>query len=184
MNQRIGMLFALIAFFPGFLPLVSFGQTMVAEKRESPIEMATYKYRDSYIKVTYGSPYKRGRDIFGNLVPYDQVWRTGANEATEITSTRNIMFGGKFLKAGTYSIFTIPGVDQWMVILNKEVGQFGAFEYDRTKDMMRVEIKPIETPNSSENFLINFSPSDKEKEVILFLWWDRTRIEIPIGIVN
>ncbi len=160
------------------------GQTRLAEKRESPLEMATYKFKDTYIKVTYGSPYKRGREIFGDLVPYGRVWRTGANEATELTCTRNLMFGGKFLKAGTYSLFTIPGESTWIVILNKELGQLGAFEYDRTKDIMRIELPSKKTPDSSENFLINFAPSENEKEVILFLWWDQTSINIPIGILN
>ena len=176
--------FLLVCCWVLLIPNKSFCQTTVAEKRTSPLEMATYKFKGNYIKITYGSPYKRGRAVFGDLVPYGKVWRTGANEATELTTTRNIMFGGKFLKAGTYSLFTIPNEKTWIIILNKNVGQFGAFEYDRTKDVMRIEANSRQTEGSTENFILNFSPSDKEKEAILFLWWDRTKVEIPIGILN
>ena len=82
--------------------------------RPSPLSMVTMKYKDSYVKVTYGQPHKKGRDIFGALVPFNQVWRTGANEATEITLTSDMLIAGEILEAGTYTIFSIPGKSQWV----------------------------------------------------------------------
>ena len=82
--------------------------------RDSPIAIAQYKHGATYIKVTYGKPFKRGRKVFGGFIPYGKVWRTGANEATEITFTHDIYFGPKFVKSGTYSVFTIPSPKEWI----------------------------------------------------------------------
>jgi Protein of unknown function (DUF2911) len=160
------------------------GQSVLSEKRKSPLEMTNYKFKDTYIKITYGRPYKRGREIFGNLVPYGKVWRTGANEATEITTTKNILFSGKLLRAGTYSLFCIPKEKEWIIIINKGVGQFGSFEYDRTMDLMRITVQANNSMEVREDFIINFSPSNKPQEVMLYLWWDQTKVEVPIGILN
>src|SRR5688572_18614753 len=107
-NISIALIIAL------FLFQSSFAQEAV--KRISSLAMTTAKYKDAYIKVVYGQPAKKKREIFGKLVPYDQVWRTGANEATEITLTRDVIIQGKNIPAGTYSLFTIPGATQWTII--------------------------------------------------------------------
>ena len=86
--------------------------------RLSPLEIVTVKYESTYVKITYGRPHKKGRTIFGGLVPYGEVWRTGANEATEITLTKDVIINKQRLKAGTYTIFTIPQKDKWKVIFN------------------------------------------------------------------
>ncbi len=182
MLKNLGLL---IFFLLGIISGEAFSQkASMAAKRQSPLEMANYKFNDTYVKITYGKPYKRGREIFGGLVPYHKVWRTGANEATELTNTNTILFGGKELKQGTYSLFTIPGKEKWIIILNKDVGQFGAFEYLEKNDVLRLEVKSNNEMEPREDFLINFSPSKKSNEAILFLWWDKTKVEIPIGILN
>src|SRR5690606_1026051 len=106
----ISKIFAINFFIIAFSGLfnVSFAQETL-KPRPSPLEMVTFKYDDSYIKITYSRPHKRGREVFGNpdLVPYDSVWRTGANEATEITVTKPIEIAGERLEPGTYTVFSI-----------------------------------------------------------------------------
>ena len=100
------------------------------------------------VKVSYGRPSKRGREIFGALVPYDSVWRTGANGATEITFEKEMKFGGEKVKPGTYSLFTIPTPDSWTIILNTELKQWGSFGYAKIKDKdvlkVKVPVKKLE----------------------------------------
>ncbi len=150
--------------------------------RDSPISIAQYKLSDTYIKVTYGKPFKRGRKVFGGFVPYGRVWRTGANEATEITFTEDIYFGPKFVKSGTYSLFTIPGEETWTIILNKKLGQFGAFEYDRKLDLARITVPSLNS-SEREDFLIEFRQTDTENIVNMILWWDNIQVKIPIKIL-
>ncbi|MEQ8361160.1 MAG: DUF2911 domain-containing protein [Cytophagales bacterium] len=150
--------------------------------RDSPIAIAQYKLNNTYIKVTYGKPFKRGRKVFGGFVPYGRVWRTGANEATEVTFTKDVYFGPKFLKAGTYSLFTIPAENSWIIILNKKLGQFGAFEYDRKQDLLRITV-PIIKSAEREDFLIEFRQADKENVINMILWWDNIQVHIPIKIL-
>ena len=110
------------------------------KSRPSPLAIVAIRYKDAYIKITYSQPQKKGREIFGKLVPYDQVWRTGANEATELTTTKNIQINGTLLKAGTYSLFTIPQKDSWTIIINSEVGLWGAYNYNSKLDVMRFDV--------------------------------------------
>lgn len=149
------------------------------ERRTSPLSIAKVNHNDTYIKITYSRPQKEGRTIFGELVPFDKVWRTGANEATEITITEPIQFAGKQVEAGTYALFTIPQQKKWTVILNKDLGQWGAFKYNKSKDYLRVEVPTQSTEKTVEVFTINFSkPADNK--TTLSLMWDQTRVDIPI----
>src|SRR3989337_3651715 len=96
------------------LCLISYAQAQELLKlRPSPLAIASVRYQDHYVKITYSQPLKKKREIFGNVVPYGKVWRTGANEATEITTTKDIQIHDIILKAGTYSLFTIPEQDKW-----------------------------------------------------------------------
>src|SRR5436190_14965129 len=114
------MKLTLSIFILGFsLLTIIHSRAQEVEKRISPVAMTTAKYKDSYIKVTYGQPSKKNRVIFGELVPYNQVWRTGANEATEITFTQDVLIQGKSIPSGTYTIFTIPTLAAWTIIFNK-----------------------------------------------------------------
>jgi len=133
----------------------------------------------SFMRVIYSRPQKKGRDVFGELVPYGKVWRTGANEATEITFYENVNFGGKEIKAGTYSLFTIPNQENWTIILNKELNQWGAYRYDESKDVARVEVKTMKTAADVETFSMT---TRKLKDGVygLLLAWDDTYVEIPV----
>jgi hypothetical protein len=150
--------------------------------RPSPLAIAAVRYKDEYIKVTYSQPQKRGREIFGKLVAYNEVWRTGANEATELTTTKNIQINGTLLKAGTYSIFTIPQKDHWTIIINSEVGLWGAYNYNSKLDVMRFDVPVAFTDTVHESFTMQF---DHRNEVAdLLLLWDKTKISIPIKFIN
>lgn len=129
------------------------------------------------VKISYGQPSKRQRVIFGKLVPYGEVWRTGANEATEITFSTNGTFGGKPIKAGTYTLFTIPAAKEWTFILNSELNQWGAFQYDKIKNKNVLQVKaPASTISGApvEKFTISL-PAGK-----LVVEWDKTRVEVPV----
>jgi len=152
------------------------------KSRPSPLAIAAVRYKDEYIKITYSQPQKRGREIFGKLVPYDEVWRTGANEATELTTAKNIQINGTLLKPGTYSLFTIPQKDHWTIIINNEVGLWGAYNYNSKLDVMRFDIPVTITDTVYESFTMQF---DHRNEVAdLLLHWDKTKISIPIKFIN
>ncbi|MBL7851008.1 MAG: DUF2911 domain-containing protein [Cyclobacteriaceae bacterium] len=147
--------------------------------RPSPLAVVSSRYKDTYIKVTYSQPHKHGRQIFGGLVPYGQVWRTGANEATELTVTRDVKINGKDLRAGTYSMFTIPGKESWTVILNAELGLWGAYNYNSKLDVLRFEVPVIPVSEFVyEAFTILIDPRNSRADLILA--WDKTKISIPI----
>lgn len=146
----------------------------------SPMDAVIVRTDDnqSFMRIIYSRPQKNGREIFGELVPFGKVWRTGANEATEITFYEDISFGGKAVEAGTYSLFTIPGENKWTVILNEAVNLWGAYQYDSSKDVARVEVKPKSTAASVETFSITSKKADEGYH--LLLGWDDTYIEVPI----
>lgn len=132
--------------------------------------------KNSFAEIGYGQPSKRGRVIFGELVPYGQVWRTGANMSTDITFKSDVVFGGKIVKKGTYALFTIPGEKEWTVILNGKPGQRGSSEYEENKSANVVEVKaPVERLMPvQEEFLINFEGNS------LVFKWDDTKVSVPL----
>jgi hypothetical protein len=114
-----------------------------AKPRVSPPQSVTGKVRKATITISYSSPSVKGRIIWGTLVPYDKVWRAGANEATTFETDKDIKVEGRLLPAGKYSFFLLPRENAgWTAIFNKEAKQWGAFKYDESKDQLRVDIKP------------------------------------------
>ncbi|WP_029295236.1 DUF2911 domain-containing protein [Chryseobacterium hispalense] len=112
-----------------------------AKKPASPAMTATGKIKDANITINYSSPSVKGRAIWGDLVPYDKVWRAGANEATTFETSKDIMVQGKKLPAGKYSFFLIPKASgTWTAVFNKEPKQWGAYKYDQAKDALRVDV--------------------------------------------
>ena len=130
------------------------------------------------MKVTYSRPLKNGRDVFGKLVPYDKVWRTGANESTEIKLYQDVMFGDKKLSAGTYSLFSIPNATEWTIIFSSDVDYWGAYSYKESGDVLRVKGKPMEGKKEVEAFTIQFDSTGKNSGVMR-LAWDKTVVEVP-----
>lgn len=150
--------------------------------RPSPLAIASVRYQDHYVKITYSQPQKNNRVIFGGLVPYGKVWRTGANEATEITTIRDILFKDIVLKAGTYSLFTIPEQDKWTIIINSDVGMWGAYNYNPKKDLWRFEVPVQLSEKNYEPFTILF---DQRNEVAdLLMMWDNVKVSIPVKFLN
>jgi hypothetical protein len=151
--------------------------------RPSPTAITQARYKDTYVKITYCQPRKRGREVFGKLVPFDEVWRTGANEATEITLTRDVFVKDTLLLAGTYSIFTIPGKASWTIIINKELGLWGSYNYNAKMDAMRFDIQVGETGNETyEAFTIQFDQRNSVADLLLL--WDKTKISIPFKFIE
>ncbi len=128
------------------------------------------------VEVNYGQPSKRNRVIFGELVPYGQVWRTGANEATEITFKKNGTFAGKPVKAGTYTLFTIPKEKEWDIILNGVLHQWGAYEYEKIKGKnVLVATVPVMQLDEVQEKL-----TYEVKDNALNIKWDETGVSIPM----
>ena len=152
--------------------------------RTSPLAVASIRYKDAYLKIIYSQPQKRGREIFGKLVPYGQVWRTGANEATEITVTHDISIGGTTLKAGTYSLFTIPDKEKWTIIVNRDLGLWGAYNYNLKMDVLRFDVLARIIPDSVvyEAFTIRIDQKTDTAEIVLL--WDKTQINLPIQFIE
>jgi hypothetical protein len=155
-------------------------------KSFSPEAEATFQQNGFKIGITFCQPAKKGRLLFGReqdkaLVPYNKVWRTGANEATVFTLTKNVQIAGTPIQAGTYSLWTIPGPGNWQVVINQESGQWGT-EYNDGKDLARIEVPiRIKTP-VTENFTIYFE--EKENGANMILSWDQTEAVIPITADN
>lgn len=135
----------------------------------------------SKVTLIYSRPNSKGRPIFGGIVPYDLVWRTGASAATTLTFDHEVNIAGKLIEPGNYALFTIPGKADWTVILNKKQKQWGADAYDAHFDALRFEVKPFQLPTKLETFNIGFtevSPSS----LTLSIGWDQTGISFPISI--
>jgi hypothetical protein len=132
------------------------------------------------VTVDYSSPAVRGRQVFGGLVPYGEVWRTGANTATRITFSKEVVVGSAALPAGTYALFTIPGRDRWTFIVNKDAEQWGAYQYRQGSDVVRVDVTPQAIPHR-ERMAFVFSDASDEG-VRLDLEWDKTRVSLPIKV--
>lgn len=167
----------------GALVVVLIYLQMKETKSFSPEEQVSFKQNDLTLTVLYNRPYKKGREIFGALVPFDQVWRTGANEATTFETNKDIKIEGKTLKAGKYSLWAIPGADKWKIIFNSEYGQWGINskgEANRNpeNDVLTVDVTPIEQNQVFEQFTISFNESGEDAEMVLA--WDKTLVMVPI----
>ncbi|WP_184544256.1 DUF2911 domain-containing protein [Mucilaginibacter sp. FT3.2] len=131
------------------------------------------------ITVTYSRPNVKDRKIFGGIIPWGQVWRTGANAATTITFTEKVLIEGNSVPAGTYSLFSIPEKNEWTIILNKVVKQWGAYSYKQSEDFLRFNIKPTRVSEKRETFTMAFANSTT-KSSDLYLVWDRTAAKIHL----
>jgi len=165
--------------------LLTFTAVLAAQKdksqRPSPPAQAQCKLPDGKtITVDYSSPRAKGRKIFGGLVPYGEIWRTGANEATTFVTDANLTVGKTPVPAGSYTIFTIPNPDKWTLIINKKTGEWGIpYKYE-ADELARVDMKVSATPGPVENFTIAFDQVGNTCE--LTLSWQNT--QASVGIVE
>ncbi len=152
-------------------------------KAHSPEDTVTYTDEDLKLEVFYNRPYKKERVIFGELVPYNKVWRTGANEATTFETNKDILIDGSELKAGKYTLWTIPMEDSWKVIFNNQMYPWGinleeeAYR-DSQYDALVLEVPVKETENSTEQFTIFFDEANDLHFMVLT--WDKTSVHVPI----
>ena len=149
-------------------------------KRPSPPAKAECKFADGKsVTVDYSSPRMRGRKIFGDLVPYGEVWRAGANEATTFVVDGDVTVGGKAVPAGSYTLFAIPDKDKWTLIISKKTGEWGIPYPGQADDFARVDMKVSSIAAPVENFTIRFEQSGAG--CILHMEWETTRASVEIA---
>lgn len=147
----------------------------------SPKASVMYTVGLTEVQVTYSAPAVNEREIWGKLVPYGQVWRTGANSATEISFSTDVMVAGQAVKAGKYALFTIPGTEKWTVILNTNAGQWGSTNYKEALDVVRFDVVPTPLAESKErlSFYINHVSTD---EAHVVMKWEKVKIAFPVKV--
>lgn len=154
------------------------------EKSFSPEEHISFKQDKLQISVFYNRPFKKGRTIFGELVPFNEVWRTGANEASTFETNQDIKIEGRTLRKGKYTLWTIPGQETWKVIFNAEYGQWGIradgqANRDPHRDVLSVDVHPVQSEREFEQFTISFEKVGEDLEMVLI--WDKTLVAVPIS---
>lgn len=149
-------------------------------KRPSPPEQATCSLPDGKnVTIDYSSPRAKGRQIFGGLVPYGQIWRAGANEATTFVPMEDLKVGGKDVAAGNYTIFTVPDQSKWTLVISKKNGEWGTAYPGPSQDLVRVDMKVSKLPAPVENFTIAFDKSGDG--CTLRMEWESTRASVDIA---
>jgi len=162
---------------------IAFGQQF-PKMDVSPMDIAMARpERNSppIARVIYSRPQAKGRKIFGELVPFDQVWRTGANEATELNIYQQLKIGNTVLEPGTYTLYTIPGKEKWTVIINSDTNVWGTV-YEENDDIARITVDRKTAPAPAESLSMVFRP--EPNGTTLMIGWDKTYIEIPFKTVS
>ncbi len=146
----------------------------------SPEASFTQQLVSGEITITYSRPLARGRKIFGGLVPFDSLWRTGASGATTVHLTEEMIMGDKTIKAGKYTLFTIPGEKEWTIIINADTTLHGTFGYDSKKDIHRFKVRSEKSHSFSEAFTIDLNEITNKGGGFLNLTWENTLVKIPL----
>jgi hypothetical protein len=177
------LVFSVIGILVIIILLVGVGYLRLKQTKSlSPEDHVVFHQDDLSITVFYNRPYKKEREIFGRLVPYGKVWRTGANEATTFETNKDLKIDGSTLKAGKYSLWTIPGEESWTVIFNSEHGQWGINSDGQAnrnpeRDVLKVEALSVKQERVFEQFTIAFETTGEEIEMVLI--WDTTLVAVP-----
>ena len=148
------------------------------EARKSPMAVASALRGDNYVKVVYNQPHMRGREMLGKELPYGKLWRFGANEATELFTTAEMTIDGKTLPAGAYSLYCVPETDEWTLIVNKALGEWGAYNYDEARDVMRLPSTVQPADKTYEAFTIWFAPDGSSLNAA----WGNKQASWPIAL--
>lgn len=167
----IGIIILAVFLVVAFLGLKSW------TKSGSPEVVASIKQNGIEIEVNYCSPSMKGRKVFGELVPYDKVWRTGANEATTIEFNKDVFIDGNRLAEGKYSLWTIPNPESWDIIFNSETGQWGT-NYSEETDVLKIKAKPSNLGTPIEQLTISFAGSDSL--INMNIAWENSMVTVPI----
>lgn len=165
-----------------FLSISTLANAQIELKTPPPSPEAEWKQKVGFTEISlkYEKPLMRGRKVFGNLVAFDQIWRTGAGESTRIRLSDDMTIGGQLVKKGHYSLFTIPNPTEWTIILNTDTTSHGAFSYDEKKDILRVKVKPETTTRTYESFSITLEDIMPDHSANLYLNWENTQVKIPM----
>ncbi len=158
----------------------------IFSKRASPKDTVRFELNDTQLEVQYNRPYKKGREVFGALVPYDEVWRTGANEATTFITNSDLMVDGTLMPKGAYTLWTVPNDSVWKIIFNTKQYPWGVDEQMRPMREQQFDLLDLNEPVQKlekpvEQFTIAFDNITDDLKMTLV--WDRTKIEIPMQIV-
>jgi len=165
------------------LSLLLINKTLLAQNNEIRVSpKATVKQTVGFtdVEIEFNRPGVKGRDIWGGLVPYNKVWRTGANEATKITFSADVKINGISLKAGRYGFFAIPGKDKWILIFNKVADQWGAFEYNEAEDVLRTEVTPEE--GYFQEWLDYTITKTSKNTAIVNLEWEELKVPFTVEV--
>lgn len=160
----------------------AFAQRAGTEARVSPNAAVSQTIGTTVVTVEYGRPGVKDRAVWGSLVPNGEVWRAGANEATTISFSADVKIEGNALPAGTYSLFTIPGKDEWTVIFNKVAKQWGAYKYDAGQDALRVTVKPVASEHSE--WLVYCFGDLTPTSGTLMLKWEKLTVPVKIEVAK
>ena len=175
-----------VCFIAVFVCFVLFQNQSIAQKfkvlDKFPTDISYLRQNEAskpLVKVVYGRPQKDAHKVFGEQIPYGKIWRTGANEATEIKFYSDVKFGNEIVKAGTYILHTIPGENEWIIILNSNIDTWGTNFYDESKDVVRIKV-----PTKNDDVMDAFSIAFKQRleNTYMVLAWDTTRINIPLKV--
>jgi len=147
----------------------------------SPDASFTQQLGNVNLTVSYSRPLAKGRKIFGGLVPFDSLWRTGASESTIVRFSGDVTINNNNLSAGKYALFTIPGVNEWTIIINADTTLHGDFGYESTKDVLRFKVKPEKSEHFYEAFTIDINDIKRTGDAFLALSWENTVVKIPIN---
>ena len=148
----------------------------------SPTQTIKQDFALGSIELTYSRPMAKGRKVFGDLVPYNKLWRTGANSATIIKFTDVVEINGKKIDTGSYALYTIPGIDTWEIILNKGISNWGVTNYKESDDVLKFKVQAIKMKMATESFTMQFADV-KAESCALHLMWEKTAVAIPITAV-
>ena len=151
----------------------------IATPQPSTPQTIKQNFSTGFIGLSYSRPNVKGRKIFGDLVPFGKVWRTGANNATTLTFSDDVTIGGTEVKAGKYGLLTIPAPDEWTVIFTKQTDVTNASAYKQDQDVLRVSAKTVQFPFSIENFTISFN-NITGNSCNLEMMWDNVYVQVPI----
>jgi hypothetical protein len=167
-----------VSFVLGLFVGVRLGQPSF---RLSPAGTAETTVGGVHLEIAYSRPYARGRVVLGELVPFDEVWRTGANEATSLVVDGRLVIGDTPVPAGAYTLYTIPGRSSWTLIVNRETGQWGT-TYDEERDLARVPMRRVTLEQPVEQLTIRFEPSSEPTgaDALLVIEWETTRAEVEV----
>ena len=162
----------------GFIAIATIASAQLHTPAPSPTQTIKQDFGVSSVELIYSRPGIKGRKIFGDLVPWNKVWRTGANSATRIKFNDDVIFGGQPLKAGEYAIYTVPNENEWEIIINKGSANWGT-DYKQPDDIFRVKAKPVKLPFAIETFTMGFSDVTGTS-CKLQIMWDNVYVDVPI----